>query len=361
MTTCRAAGFVLALAAVAAPGFEHFVRREAGRLRDGDREFRFIGANMSGLMLPYDFTLRLPERMRLPSAWEQEDAFKTLDQMNLRVVRPRNLPMRGPEEPTQSWHYVLGPGVFQESAFVTLDRLLALANRYRVRVIICLTAEAGDFLGGIGTYAAHRGRRRAEFYTDPQLADDYRATLRFVIGRTNTLTGVPYREDKAILAWQFGNEMYFAPPAWLSGMAAYIKELDPNHLVAETRHLPGPEPLIDRNIDLLTRHYYTTYGGLGGDWTEAVRRELAAIAGRRPFFVGEFGPYVDGRNFTPKNAPARLREILDAWMADGVAGALLWSMYSHREEGGFYWHHIFAFPAVWAYHWPGFPSADTQA
>ncbi|HQL50361.1 MAG TPA: hypothetical protein PLR91_04120, partial [Kiritimatiellia bacterium] len=44
-------------------GFEHFVTRDGSRLMDGAREFRFMGANMPGLVVPYDFTLRLPERM----------------------------------------------------------------------------------------------------------------------------------------------------------------------------------------------------------------------------------------------------------------------------------------------------------
>jgi hypothetical protein len=35
-------------------------------------------------------------------------------------------------------------------------------------------------------------------------------------------------------------------------------------------------------------------------------------------------------------------------------------MYFHHQEGGFYWHQIMTYPAVWSYHWPGFPSADAQ-
>ena len=62
---------------------------------------------------------------------------------------------------------------------------------------------------------------------------------------TNSITGVPYRDDKAILAWQFGNEMHNASDAWLTEMAAYIKSLDKNHLVSETRHRPGQPLLID--------------------------------------------------------------------------------------------------------------------
>jgi hypothetical protein len=38
-------------------------------------------------VLPYDWTLFLPERMRLPTPWEREDGRKTLDRLNLRAVR----------------------------------------------------------------------------------------------------------------------------------------------------------------------------------------------------------------------------------------------------------------------------------
>jgi hypothetical protein len=344
-------------------GFEHFVTRDGGRLTEGGKEFRFIGANMPGLVVPYDFTLRLPERMTLPTPWEIEDAMKTLARMGMTVVRTWNLPMRGPDEAPQPWHYVLAPDEFNETAFTTLDHTLALAGKHGVRVMLCLTAEAGDYLGGIGTYAAHRGKPRAAFYTDPQIREDYKATVRHVLTRVNTVTGVPYKDDKAVLAWQFGNEMHGAPTEWLSELAAYMKSLDPNHLVAETRHHPAfLPPLIDPNIDLLTRHYYTDYKVSGTNWPAAVRREVELIGGQRPFFVGEFGPYIDGKVLTRGNVEEKLRTFLDTCVeTEGVAGALLWSMYFHHRDGGYYWHQIFTYPSVWSYHYPGFASADAQA
>lgn len=341
--------------------FQHFITRKGNKLYDGDKEFRFVGANMPGLVLPYDWTLYLPERLHLPTPWEQEDAFKTLDQMNLRVVRTWNLPIRKPDEEPKSWHYVLGPAQFNEEAFKCLDHLFALANKYGVRVILDLTAESGDYLGGIGTYVAHRGKKRAEFYTDPQLKEDYKATVRHVLTRTNTVTGVPYRDDKAVLAWQFGNEMHSAPDAWLSEMAAYMKKLAPNQLVAETRHQPGQPLMVDPNIDLVTRHLYSNYRGVQGGWPGAMRAEMAKLAGARPMFVGEFGPYIDGKMFTHANVVDKLREFLDYVQSEpGISGSMLWSMYFHHNDGGYYWHQIMTYPAVWSYHWPGFPSAEAQ-
>jgi mannan endo-1,4-beta-mannosidase len=352
----------LTMSAATAPSrFENYITRQGPKLYDGDKVFRFVGANMPGIMLPYDFTLYLPERMGLPTPWEQEDAFKTLDQMNLRVLRTWNLPIRAPDEPQKPWHYVLGPGQFNEEAFKVTDSMLALANKYGIRVIFALTAESGDYLGGIGTYAAHRGKKRAEFYTDPQVKEDYKATVGHVLNRINTVSGVRYRDDKAVLAWQFGNEMHTAPDAWLSEMAAFIKSLAPLHLVAETRHRPGNPMAIDPNIDLVTRHLYTNYPGVGGDWPAAIRRELALLKEQRPLFIGEFGPYIDGKGLTAENVVEKLREFLA--FVDGepvISGSLLWSMYFRHQNGGYYWHQIMTYPAAWSYHWPGFPSAENQ-
>ena len=195
-----------------------------------------------------------------------------LQQMNCGVVRLWNLPIRAPGETApdggMTWHPVQGPGTFNEASFRVLDHILALGNQYGVRVLFSFCAEAGDYLGGNATYAAHRGKKREQFYTDPQIKDDYKATVRYVLNRTNTVTGVPYRDDKAVLAWQFGNEMDRAPVAWLAEMAAYIKSLDPHHLVAETRHRYGLKFVVDPNIDLYNRHYYPNYKPDGTDWKQ---------------------------------------------------------------------------------------------
>lgn len=349
------------LGAGEAQGFEHFITRQGNKLFDGPKQFRFMGANMPGLVLPYDWTLSLPERLHLPTAWEQEDAFKTLEQMNFRVVRTWNLPMRKPEADAEPYHYITAPGKFNEEAFKVLDNVFALAHKYHVRVILDLTAESGDYLGGIGTYAAYRNKKREAFYTDPQLKEDYKTTVRFVVNRTNTITGVQYKDDKALLGWQFGNEMVNAPDAWLSEMGAYFKSLDTNHLVCETRHRPTTPMLMDGNIDLVTRHLYANYSGISNGWTGLIRDSMAKLDGARPLFIGEFGPYIDNKMFTHQNVVGTLREFLDYIQSEpGIAGALLWSMYFHHDEGGFYWHQIMTYPAVWSYHWPGFPSADAQ-
>ncbi len=332
-------------AAPAAPG--RFITRAGDKLMDGTTEFRAIGVNMPGLIMPYDFTLRIPERMVLPDAWEQEDAFKTLVQMNARVVRLWNLPMRGPGDGAEmDWAYVQGPGKFNEQSFICIDRALALANRYGVRIILPITADAGDYLGGVGTYAAHRGKKREQFWTDPQLREDYKATLNYFIHRKNTITGIAYKDDPAILGWQFGNEMRHETPEWIAEMAAYLKSIDANHLVIDAKDdkIPAADKL-DEHVDVYTRHYY------GGDWLKNIKADREALRDKRPLLITEFGLSAD---------VPMVGKFLDQVIESGTSGALIWSMYFHDSRGGFKWHQIFTHPSLNSYHWPGFEAGEAN-
>ena len=329
-------------------GFEHFVTRDGDRLMDGDREFRFIGTNMPGLNLPYDYFYGIQQRMVLPTPWEQEDGFKTMARMGFTCVRTWNLPIASVgEEGAERFKFVLGPGRFSDEAFVAVDHMLALANKYEIRVIFSLGADHGDFLGGVEEYAAHRGKPRAAFFSDSQIREDYKATLHYVITRRNTVTGLPYSEDKSILAWQFGNEMDRTKPgeeiqrAWQAEMAAYIKSLDTNHLIAYGRRFFPDEP--DPNIDIIVNHYY------GGDWLQRLKGDQKKTKGKRPFIIGEFGLEPDA---------AKVAAFLDAVVDSDVSGALLWSMYFHHRNGGFWHHGIITQDGAKSYHWPGFETGN---
>ena len=195
-------------------------------------------------------------------------------------------------------------------------------------------------------FAASRPRR---FGPIAQIIDDFKATVRYVITRKNVYTGVAYRDEPAIFGWETGNEID-STPEWTREIAAYIKELDPNHLVIDGRSLHGVPltSLDDPNIDVITTHHYPW--GDDHDFTKPIRAAHALTKGKKPYFVGEFG-FVE----TPHIAAA-IQAVID----DGISGALLWSLRMHRREGGFYWHmevgtgrNIYK-----AFHWPGFASGD---
>jgi mannan endo-1,4-beta-mannosidase len=344
------AALLAPLAHAEAPGFRHFVTTSGARLMDGERELRFISMNIPNLHYVEDeMDFAQPMAYRLPDAFEIRDALLSVRQMGGSVVRTYSLPVRrgahSPDVPT----YVLGPGEFDEAAFRTLDLVLAQANEIGIRLIIPFVNNS-KWMGGRPDYAAFRGKTEDDFWTDRQLIEDFKRTVAFVLGRTNTITGVPYREDKAILCWETGNEL-MGPQAWTHEIAAYIKSLDPNHLVMDGFNAQGAryvreESVVDSSIDIINSHHYETDPD---EMLADIRANLAIVAGRKPYVIGEFG-------FVSTPAIAR---ILDTIVASRIAGALVWSLRSHRREGGFYWHsEPFGGGVYKAYHWPGFASGE---
>jgi hypothetical protein len=244
--------------------------------------------------------------------------------------------------------HVRAPGEFNEEGFRALDRLIEVARRKRIRVILPLV-DQHKWWGGIAEYAAFRNKPADAFWTDPQLRDDFKATVRHVLTRKNVFTGVSYRDEPAIFGWETGNELD-STPEWTRDIAGYIKELAPNHLVIDGRSLHGVPltSLDDPNVDLITTHHYPF--GDDHDFTKPIRAAHALTKGKKPYFVGEFG-FVE----TP-HISAAIQTVID----EGISGALLWSLRMHRREGGFYWHmevgtgrNIYK-----AFHWPGFASGD---
>lgn len=328
--------------------FEHFITRQGDKLYDGDREFRFISFNIPCLhYIEDDMQFDNPMPFRLPDPFEIEDALETIKQMGGQVARTYTLPVRRKMDWDTRPVYVLGPGEFNEQAFRGLDQCLALAQKHGIRLIIPFVNNF-QWWGGIAEYAAFRGKAREAFWTDPQCIADLKQTVSFVINRTNTVTGVPYKDDKTILAWETGNETR-CPHAWTAEICAYIKELDPRHLVVDGYYPPGT-PLLrqasleDENIDFVQTHHYE---GDGLKIMQNIKKNAALARGKKPYHLGEFG-------FVSTEAT---RAVLDTVIAEGLTGALIWGLRYHHKDGGFFWHHEPSGGDFFkSYHWPGFSS-----
>ena len=304
---------LLALAAgtvSAGPPLERFITRDGSRLMDGGDEFRFISFNIPNLhYVEDDLAFDQPNPWRLPDEFEIADGLRAVDQMGGRVVRIYTLSVRRQDDDASIPRHVLGPGQFNEEAFRALDKVLEQANRTGIRVIVPFV-DQWSWWGGIAEYARFRGLKGTDFWTDPQLIADFKQTIRFVLERKNTYTGTLYRDDKAILAWETGNELS-NPPAWSREIAAYIKSVDPNHLVIDGYHAGSrglaPESIDDPNIDVITTHHYP---GFPVPLAAAVEQARAQIAGRKPYFVGEVG-------FMPT---ATIADLLDLGHGQGDLG-----------------------------------------
>ena len=326
--------------------FQNFITARGDRLMDGDRPFRFISFNIPNLLLVEDnYPFAQTNAWRLPDQFEITDALATVRQMGGTVVRTYSITvMRGDNPPAQA-SQVLAPGKFNEEAFVVLDRALQTANEQGVRLVIPLMNN-WPWMGGRAEYATFRGKGKNDFWTDPQLIADFKATIKYVLTRTNTLTGVRYCDDKAVLCWETGNELD-SPAAWTRDIAAYIKRLDHNHLVMDgnTSGIRSGSLEIP-DVDIVTTHHYS--GGRGG-MAQTIRNNAAQAKGKKIYLVGEFG-FV---------STAQMADALQAIRDSSAAGGLLWSLRFHDRDGGFYWHSEPAGGNVFkAFHWPGSCVAD---
>lgn len=347
---------VLALATTlntlhAASQFRDFVRVDGDQLVEGGKPFRFISWNIPNLHLVEDnvpFELDGPGAKpnavlgwRWPDRFEITDALSTVRQMNGRVARIYVLSVQRTQDSTNIPRHVLAPGRFNEEGFRALDQVLKIANEQGVRLIIPFV-DNWHWWGGRVQYADFHGKTKDDFWTDPQVIADFKQTIRFTITRTNTLTGVRYADDKAILCWETGNEVD-SPASWTREIAAYIKSLDKNHLVMDgfnTTELRA-ESLTMPEVDIVTTHHYP---GGKKPFAQLIRENAARAKGHKPYVVGEFG-FVGTK---------QMAEAIQAVRETQTAGALAWSLRVRNRDGGFYWHSEPSGGNKYkAFHWPG--------
>jgi len=349
--------FALSLALVAGfgatqagvPAIRDFVRVRGDQLVEGDRPFRFISFNIPNLHLVEDnLGLDQTNAWRLPDRFEIHDALASVRQQGGTVVRTYVLSVVRPQDTPGAPRHVLGPDRFNEEAFRTLDLVLQIAHEQGIRIIVPFV-DNWSWWGGITEYAGFRGKPKEAFWSDPQVIDDFKATVRHLVLRKNTLTGVRYADDPTILCWETGNELQ-SPAAWTREIAGYLKTLDAHHPVMDGFHTTvlREESLALPEVDIVTTHHYP---GGAKSFADLVRDNWARARGRKPYVVGEFG-FVD---------TAQMAACLDAVSQTGTAGALAWSLRFRNRDGGFYWHSEPAGGNKYkAFHWPAAIAADCR-
>ncbi|HEX8891213.1 MAG TPA: cellulase family glycosylhydrolase, partial [Pyrinomonadaceae bacterium] len=341
--------FSLSFIAQAQNDMRYFITRAGDRLMEGSKEYRFISFNVPNLHLVEDnMAFEATNEWRFPDEFEITDALQSIKQMGGRVARMYVISICKKDGPNPIPCHVKKPGEFNEEAFRALDKVLEIANRTGVRVIIPLV-DNWKWWGGVEQYAEHRGKPLEAFWTDPEIISDFKQTVQFVINRRNTYTGTLYKDDKAILAWETGNELY-SPYSWTKEIAAYIKSLDHNHLVWDGFYIGNREiqeaALNDPNIDIVSSHHYPAANRNMLDDIERFRQQ---IAGKKVYILGEFG-------FVPLD---EIRKILDTVIQKNISGAMIWSLRYHDRDGGFYWHSEPAGDLLYkAYHYPGFATGE---
>lgn len=360
---------VVSLALTGCGKADNFVKvGEDGQFYADGKPYRFIGTNFwYGPILASDG--QGGDYTRLTN---ELDSLQAMGIDNLRVLA-------GAEGPEGLPHHISPvlqpePGVYNDTLLIGLDRFLAELERRNMKAVIYLT-NAWEWSGGYGSYLQWTGHGKApvpgidgyQQYVD-HVADFVKSDstrhlavghARVITSRINSVTGRPYSESPAIMAWQVCNEpRAFSTEGkeklydWIAEMASAIKECDPNHMVSVgSEGMYGCEIDLDLwtrihalpNIDYATIHLWpTNWGWASRDSVEAhldraitysdeyIETHLKAIAeSKMPLVIEEFGYPRNGFQFSP-DVPTTARDlyyshIVDRFRSDPrIAGINFW-------------------------------------
>ena len=224
-----------------------FVTTRDGRFYRGDTEYKFIGANFwYGAVLASEGQGGNRERLQ-----KELDLMQEVGITNVRVLV-------GGEGPDTVASHVLPvlqpePGVYNDTILQGLDYLIAELEKREMTAVLFLN-NSWEWSGGYGAYLEWAGCGPVPDWSDWTIAQNYHCQfvkndsakamaerhVRYIVSRTNSVTGKPYSESPAIMAWELANEpRAFARDSvtkacfaeWVETQAKLIKSLDSNHLV----------------------------------------------------------------------------------------------------------------------------------
>lgn len=275
----------------------------------------------------------------------------------------------------QYWDGKLNRPVYNEGddGLRRLDYAIAKAGELGIKITYVFTNNWNDF-GGIAQYVKWFGKENHhDFYTDPEIKQAYKNWVTHIINRKNTVNGKIYRDDPTIFAWELANEprckgtgaggtgwTLDTIPNWAAEMSAYIKSIDPNHMVAvgDEGFLNGggehwaykANDGVDHekltalpNIDFGTYHMYPEDWGATLEWGTKWILDHIRVARRlgKPTILEEYGIKVvrDDQGNITKGLEERLhyyRRWNDAVLLKGGNASMPWILSGIDSEGGLY-------------------------
>jgi hypothetical protein len=308
-----------------------FLLRASSALWEGSTRFRFFGANA--------YWLALNDNLRdgsgnptYPSAATVDATFQALSNMGARIARVHTLGISVGKPMTM----MPTLGVWDPVAVDKADYVIKSAKAAGIRLMIPLVDRWNFYHGGGVTWAGFRGGSdMAYFYTNSQVRTDFKAYIYTLLNHVNPYTGLAWKNDPTIAIWETGNEIYDAPLAWTSDIAAYLKTNAPNQLVADGTAASGMHvtnsAITDPNIDIMGGHFYEDHAG---DRVWVRGDAAAAVSAGKAYIVGEYD-WTDGSNngsTTPSVDATRAQWLSEMETNGNITGDIMWTVV-HNAAG----------------------------
>lgn len=322
-----------------------FVKRDGTSLRLAGKPFRFSGPNIEWLGLvgygPHDRS-----GPRYPTHFEIDDAMDTAKAMGARVVRSQTM------GDSIGCDLCIEPqlGVFNPTAFDSIDYAIKSAHDRGLRLIITLMGDCATCtLSGAGQYMKWLGKPDPKlFFTDPAVIAATKAHIAAVIGHRNAITGVAYKDDPTIMAWENCNlcglgvawtttsrDMKPYTP-WVDMIGDHIRSLDRNHLYLDSTGFFrfDKTALATRTPDMVTWEYYQHWDKHFPGQTTTVKSFVddaaAVVASGKVYIVNEYG--WDATNWKTRYDFQALLATLEK--DRNVSGDLFWALQAHTDNFG---------------------------
>lgn len=330
------------------PHNDEFVQRDGTRLTLGGETFRFSGPNVEWLGLeaygPLDSM-----GPRYPSHFEVDDALDTAKAMGARVVRSQTLgdSIGCPEciEPKL--------GEFNPEAFRHIDYAIKAAHDRGLRLIFTLLGDCANCeMSGAGEYFKDMGQAGLKgFFTDPKIIARFEEHIAALLNHKNSLTGIAYKDDPTILAWENCNVcglfVLFTDPGaslapyagWVDTIGSFIRSIDKKHLYVDNSGFwlfdKTGASLDAKTPDILTSEYYPHWDAvfnMGEKTTaETFPKHAALVTSRGKVYIAiEFG-----WDNTDWAAPTDLENVLTTMKNEPkMSGDLFWALQAHVDKFG---------------------------
>ena len=224
-----------------------FVTVKDGNFFRGNEEYRYVGANFwYGAILGSEGRGGNRERLL-----KELDLMKETGITTVRVLVGAD----GPDCLGRHISPILQsqPGEYNDTILQGLDYLLSELEKRDMTATLYLN-NAWEWSGGFGAYLEWAGcgsvpdpddwdafqKYHCQFVQNDKAKEFAANHVKYIVSRTNTVTGKPYTESPAILAWELANEpRAFAGDSitkacfaqWVKDQASLIKSLDANHMV----------------------------------------------------------------------------------------------------------------------------------